>query len=210
MMPSTNHLAAIMTQFFCAAKRIRAPLLVVGVATFAFTPSHAGSLRDFFANANLVSLAHGDKVLILEAQNTGKVAQADVNSFDDFFLLDAKGTLFVNFDNLLKLKDQRVISRLIGPEIYSNHDIPAADLQDGFNKVKQNFSLNAALVGHVSIYRALNPSQPFVYDYAISKQPGSAICQEYLYAPAAMSFQKGSPTTPCSWTLRRFGIVTQF
>lgn len=168
--------------------------------------SSADPLRDFLGGADLSSISQSTKVLILEAQSVQP--QTDLNAFDDFFLVNQAGTLLANFDRGLAVKGSKEIPRRLGLEVYSNHDIPAVGLQEGLDKVRPNFLLNGAAVGHVSIIRPLVPSQPFVYDYTVvTNTPGSG-CFEYLYVLPSMTFQKGYPTY-CQWTLQQFGISTR-
>lgn len=169
---------------------------------FAMTAARAQSLTDFLKNANLSSLAQGNEVLNLAAQSADKSPQADVNAFDDFFLINASGNLIVNFDRALQIKGQKNIPRWIGVAVYSNHDI-SADLQAGFEKVKQKFSLAHAKASHVVIYKTLNMNLFTVYDYAVTLAPNDTRCQEYLYVPQTEDFQKGLMTN-CTWTLQLF------
>lgn len=161
-------------------------------------PARAQSLTDFFRGANLDPLAQSPTVLNLEAQSTSKTPQADVNVFDDYFLINGPGKLMVNFDRSLQNKGQVPLPGWMGVARYSNHDI-SADLQDGFQKVIAHYKMPGAKAAHVAIYKTLNTAQ-LVYDYAI---PRGARCQEYLFTPATGGFQLGLQTN-CYWTLAGF------
>jgi hypothetical protein len=176
-------------------------VLVTPMIGFTAPASQAQSLTDFLRNSNLDALAKSNKILNLAAQSSNKSAQGDVNAFDDFFLVNGPGRLLVNFDKALQVKGQKNIPRRIGVAVYSNHEI-SADLQDGFEKVKQKYTLGSAPVSFVVIYKTLNMNPQLVYDYAIQRPP-SKRCQEYLYIPQTQDFEKGGMTT-CKWTLQFF------
>jgi hypothetical protein len=180
----------------------KALLFGLAASIWATAPASAQSLTDFFKNANLDPLAQSPMVLNLEAQSASKTAQADVNAFDDFFLINGPGKLVVNFSKTLQNKGQVSIPGWIGVAQYSNHDI-SADLQEGFQKVKANFHMPNAKAGHVTVYKTIN-TQQFVYDYAVQPTPKSTQCQEYLFTPATGGFQRGLMTS-CIWTLKGFG-----
>jgi hypothetical protein len=171
--------------------------------------SHADPLRDFLSSPGVASVAGGDKVLILEAQSASNIPAADVNWFDDFFLINASGTLVVNFDRAYFIKGQKKIQRWLGPEIFSNTAIPPIDLQEGFNEVRQHFALGAANAAHVSIFQPLVPNSSIIFDYVIAADNTGSTCREFLYITASKSFQTGSSATKCQWTLQQFGIATR-
>ena len=178
---------------------MRLLMLGAAAATLAFTPAKAQSLTDFFKNANLDSLAQSPRVLNLTGQSASGTAQADVNAYDDFFLINGPGKLMVNFDKQLQNKGQVALPGWIGVAQYSNHDI-SADLQDGFEKVKQRYRMPSAKAGHVTVYKTIN-TQQLVYDYAVQQKAGSSTCQEYLYTPQTGGFEVGMRVN-CSVTLR--------
>lgn len=167
----------------------------------AAAPASAQSLTDFFKSANLDALAQGPQVVNLEAQSANKTAQTDVNTFDDFFLINGSGRLVVNFDKALQNKGQVTIKGWIGATQFSNHDI-AVDLQDGFTQVAAHFHIANARGGRLVVYKTLN-TQQLVYDYAVQGSSTARRCQEYLFTPAAKGFVRGVMTS-CFWTLQSF------
>ncbi|MFI5020580.1 MAG: hypothetical protein ACHQRJ_02860 [Alphaproteobacteria bacterium] len=181
---------------------MRKALLLGAVASMlAIAPASAQSLTQFFQSANLDPLAQSPKILNLEAQSSSKTAQADVNAFDDFFLINGPGKLVVNFDKQLQKKGEVPIRGWIGVALFSNHDI-MADLQAGFEAVKAQYKMPNAVAAHVVVYKTIN-TQQLVYDYAVQKTPDAPTCQEYLFTPATKRPQLGM-ATGCFWTLQGF------
>src|SRR5262245_757023 len=97
--------------------------LLLGIAAWilATGAASAQSLTFFLATAYLDPLAQSPFVLNLTAQSSSKVAQADVNAFDDFFLINGPGKLRVNFNYLLQNKGQMPLPGWIGVAQFSNH-----------------------------------------------------------------------------------------
>ena len=176
------------------------PLAICAVLALTVAGARAETLTQFLSGINLTPLAKGPMVLNLEAQSTTKTPQDDVNKFDDFFLINGMGKFVVNFDHALANKGQVAIPGWMGVAPYINHAI-TADIQDGWTAVKAHFKLTMGL-GHVTVYRTLNTGQ-LVYDYAVLTSPDAASCQEYLYTPARMTFQKGL-VAGCYWVLEQF------
>ena len=163
----------------------------------AIAPASAQSLTFFFNTAYLDPLAQSPLLLNLTAQSSSKVAQADVNAFDDYFLINGPGKLRVNFNAMLQNKGQVALPGWIGVARYSNHEI-LYDLQVGFQQVKANYNMPNARAGRVTIYKTLNTGQ-LVYDYAVQISP--TLCQEYLFTPITQGFQLGYRVS-CFQTLR--------
>ena len=164
--------------------------LLLGVAALlsaAATPASAQSLTFFFNTSFLDPLARSPLLLNLSAQSANKVAQADVNVFNDYFLINGPGRLRVNFNRQLQIKGQRPLPGWLGVAQYSNHEI-FFDLQEGFQRVKANFNIPSARAGHVTVYKTLNTGQ-LVYDYAV--QISGNVCQEFLFTPVTGGFQRG-------------------
>ena len=95
---------------------MRKVVLLGAVASMlAIAPASAQSLTQFLQSANLDPLAQSPKVLNLEAQSSSKTAQADVNAFDDFFLINGPGKLVVDIlDKQLQKKGDVPIRGWIG------------------------------------------------------------------------------------------------
>lgn len=177
-------------------------LYAVVAATLATAPASAQSLTGFLGGSNLDPLAQSPYVLNLEAQSSTHTAQANVNAFNQFFLINGPGKLVVQFNNALQNLGQVHIRNWIGVAQYSNHDI-WFDLQYGFDLVKAQFNLPpGAKAGHVVVYKTLNTGQ-LVYDYAVQLPLGSPTCQEYLFTPAILGYQIGMRTR-CFWSLADF------
>jgi hypothetical protein len=150
-------------------------------------PARAQSLTFFFNTAWLDPLAQSPLLLNLAAQSSRRVALPDVNAFDDFYLINGPGRLKVNFNSQLQNKGQVPVPGWIGVAQFSNHEI-FYDLQTGFERVKANYNLPNARVGHVTVYKTIQ-TQQLVYDYAVQISP--TLCQEYLFTPATGGFQRG-------------------
>jgi hypothetical protein len=174
---------------------------VVAAATLAIAPASAQSLTGFLGSSNLDPLAQSPMVLNLEAQSSTHMAQGDVNTFNQFFLINGPGKLVVQFNTALQNLGQVRIPAWIGVAQYSNHDI-WFDLQFGFDLVRRQFNMPGAQAGHVVVYKTLNTGQ-LVYDYAVPIFPGSPTCQEYLFTPVSFGYQLGMRTR-CYWTLSQF------
>jgi hypothetical protein len=169
-------------------------------ATLAIAPASAQSLTGFLGGSYLDPLAQSPLVLNLEAQSSSHTPQADVNAYDQFFLINGPGKLAVQFNHALQNLGQVRIPGWIGVKPYSNHEI-WYDLQWGFELVKTHFNMPNAKAAHVVVYKTLNTDQ-LVYDYAIPV-PGTPVCQEYLFTPVTFGFQAGLRTR-CYWTLDQF------
>lgn len=178
----------------------KALLLGLMACVLAVAPARAQSLTFFFNTAFLDPLAQSPLLLNLTAQSSQRIAQADVNAFDDFFLINGPGRLKVNFNGQLQNKGQIPLPGWIGVAQYSNHEI-FYDLQEGFERVKANYNMPNARVGHVTVYKTINTGQ-LVYDYAVQRTP--TMCQEYLFTPATGGFQLGF-RVGCYVTLRPGG-----
>jgi hypothetical protein len=175
--------------------------LLVACATIAVSMAAAQgeTLTQFFSTSDLTALSQGPNVMNLAAQSLKKKPVADLNTFDDFFLINGTGTLVVNFDHALKNKGEVKIPGWVGAAAYSNHDIKT-DLTAGFQAVMKAYAPKGMLANLV-VYKTLNTSQ-MVYDYAFTI-PGSQSCQEYLYVPALGSTELGM-TKGCYWKLKDF------
>ena len=178
----------------------KAFMLGVVALVLAAAPARAQSLTAFFNTAWLYPLAHTPLVMNLVAQSSRRVALANVNAFDDFFLINGEGRLRVNFNGQLQNKGQVPLPGWVGAAPYSNYEI-LYDLQAGFERIKAYYNMPAARVGHVIVYKNVQNSQ-LVYDYAV--QIGPRTCQEYLFTPATGGFQLGM-RVGCFQTLGRSG-----
>jgi hypothetical protein len=159
-------------------------------------PARAQSLTLFFNNANLVPLAKSPQLRILAAQPANKMPQADVNAFDDFYLINGPGKLKVHFNGQLRNLGMKALPYWAGNTPYSNHDI-FFDLQVGFGLVKTHFNIPNALAGNVTVYKTTNTNE-IVYSYAVSLS--RTVCQQYLFTPATGGFQRGMQAS-CYWSL---------
>jgi hypothetical protein len=159
----------------------------VVIAMLAIAPAKAQSLTFFFNTAFLDPLAKSPLLLNLTAQSANKVAQADVNAFNEFYLINGIGKLKVRFNGQLQNLGQVALPGWIGVAQCSNHEI-LYDLQMGFQQVKVNYNIPNARAGRVTIYKTLNTGQ-IVYDYAVQISP--TLCQEYLFTPLTQGFQLG-------------------
>ena len=165
----------------------RAILFGLVACLLSAAPARAQSLTTFFNTSWLYPLAQTPLVMNLVAQSSRRVALSDVNAFDDFFLINGDGKLRVNFNSALQNKGQVTMPGWVGAAPYLNHEI-IYDLQAGFERVKANYRMPAARVGHVVVYKNVQNSQ-LVYDYAV--QIGPRLCQEYLFTPQTGGFQLG-------------------
>lgn len=166
---------------------MRKALLLGIVASFlAVAPAGAQSLTFFFNTAWLDPLAQSPLILNLSAQSASKIAQPNVNAFNDFYLINGPGKLRVHFNHQLQNLGQVPLPGWIGVAQYSNHEI-FYDLQMGFERVKANYNMPNARAGSVTVYKTLNTGQ-LVYDYAVLIQPPNR-CREYLFhrPPAGFS-----------------------
>jgi hypothetical protein len=159
-------------------------------------PARAQSLTLFFNNANLVPLAKSPQLRILAGQPANKMPQADVNAFDDFYLINGPGKLKVHFNAQLRNLGMKALPYWAGNSPYSNHDI-FFDLQVGFTLVKAHFNIPNALAGNVTVYKTTNTNE-IVYSYAVSVS--RTVCQQYLFTPATGGFQRGMQAS-CYWSL---------
>lgn len=168
---------------------MRKALLLGIVASFlAAAPASAQSLTWFFFSSWLDPLAQSPLILNLTAQPSSRIAQADVNAFDDFYLINGPGKLRVHFNRQLQNLGQVPLPGWIGVAQYSNREI-LYDLQYGFERVKANYNMPNARAGSVTVYKTLNTGQ-LVYDYAVVLRAPN-ICREYLFTPATGGFQLG-------------------
>ena len=177
-------------------------LMTVAVVALGVAGAQAESLTEFFAKSDLTALAKSNTVLNLEAQSTAKKVKDDVDTYDDFFLINGEGKLVVNFNHAFKNKGQKRLPGWVGVSKYNNHTI-TDDIQTGWNVVKAKYALTDG-VAHVVVYKTLNAQPPrFVYDFAVPNEPGGTMCQEYLYLPASREVEPGMPTG-CYWSLKDF------
>lgn len=166
------------------------------ILLLAGAPARSQSLTVFFNTANLDPLAQSPQLRILAGQSSNKIPQADVNVFDDFFLINGPGKLEVNFNGQLQNKGQKSLPYWAGNTAYYNHEI-LYDLQAGFSLVKAKFNIPNARAGNVTVYKALFTKQ-IVYSYAVSLPRN--ICQQYLFTPATGGLQIGMRAS-CFWSL---------
>lgn len=173
--------------------------LMLGVlaALVAVSPAHAQSLTFFLKTAYLEPLAQTPTVLNLAAQSSHKVPQADVNAFDDFFLINGNGRLKVNFNGQLQNKGQVALPGWVGVAPFNNYAI-SYDLQTGFQRVKANFTIPTARAARVTVYRTLNTGL-LVYDYAVPISGNN--CREFLFSPDSGQFDVGM-VVDCYMTLQ--------
>ena len=170
-------------------------MLLAAAAAVALTAGTAQaqgfSLTDFFKTSNLQPLSGTPMLLNLGGQNRNRTFEQDVNSFDDFMLIDGTGTKRIGFDRQLTKKSTMTLGGWMGVAQFDNHTI-SSDLQAGWQAVKAKYSLSNG-VAHVIVYKTLNTSQ-LVYDYAVQLGSSGMNCQEYLYTPATQGFQTGMQT----------------
>lgn len=178
----------------------KAFMLGVVALVMAAAPARAQNLTLFFNTSPLYPLAQTPEVMNLVAQSSRRVALADVNAFDDFFLINGVGKLRVHFNGQLQNLGQVPLPGWVGAGPYFNYEI-VADLQSGFERVKENYRIPGARAGHVVVYKNVQNAQ-LVYDYAV--QIGPRTCQEYLYTPLTGGFQLGM-RVGCFQTLGRAG-----
>jgi hypothetical protein len=164
-----------------------AALLLTGTAADA----QSFSLTQFFATSNLEPLSGTPTLLNLGAQMAHRTFQQDVNSFDDFMLINGTGKKRVVFNRHLMSQGGMTLGSWIGVAQFDNHAI-TSDLQAGWLAVKAKYSLTGGLA-HVIVYKTINTSQ-LVYDYAVQSGSSDMICKEYLYTPATGGFQPGMQT----------------
>lgn len=180
-------------------------LLMLSVAAMlvAVSPVYAQSLTFFFKTAYLEPLAQTPTVLNLAAQSSRKVPQADLNAFDDYFLINGNGRLKVNFNRQLQNKGQVDLPGWVGVAPFNNFAI-SYDLQSGFERVKEHFGMPTARAARVTVYRTFNTGQ-LVYDYAVPNLPttGSS-CREYLFSPDSGQIELGMTVT-CYMTIQVSG-----
>lgn len=170
-------------------------LLVLGVVS-----AKAQNLTTFLSTSDLTKIARTSEVRDLAAQNAAKTGSQDVNTFDDFYLINGTGHLVVNFDHSLKVKGQAEIPGWFGPASMSNKEI-TADIQDGWLVVKKAFGLSGP-VANVTVYKTLNTSQ-IVYCYTALPADSNNMCMQYLYTPATKKTEPGMKAT-CYWDLKHF------
>ena len=170
---------------------------LLGIVAWMLTSAPASAqLTQFLGWSWLDGLAQSPFVLNLSAQSASKVPQADVNAFNDFYLINGPGKLKVHFNGALQNLGQKALPGWIGVAQYSNHEI-WYDLQFGFQQVKAHYNMPNARAARVTVYKTLNTGQ-LVYDYAIPVK--GAICREYLFTPQTGGFQLGM-TVACYQTL---------
>jgi len=169
--------------------------LFVAVAALLLTGTVADaqsfSLTQFFATSNLEPLSGTPTLLNLGAQTANRVFVQDVNTFDNFMLINGSGKKRVVFNRHLTNEGSLNLGSWIGVAQFDNHTI-TSDLQAGWLAVKAKYSLTNG-VAHVIVYKTINTSQ-LVYDYAVQLGSSGMNCQEYLYTPATGDFQLGMQT----------------
>ena len=163
----------------------KAWLLGVMAWMLASAPAHA-QLTSFFNSSNLSGLAQSPELLNLSAQSANKVPQANVNAFNDFYLINGLGKLKVHFNGALQNLGQKALPGWIGVAQFYNWTI-WYDLQAGFDQVKAQYNMPNARAARVTVYKTLNTGT-LVYDYAIPLKGN--ICREYLFTPPS-GFQLG-------------------
>jgi hypothetical protein len=178
---------------FCMRKELFFAAIIILLAV---APARSQSITSFFNTANLEPLAQSPQLRILAGQSSSKIPQADVNAFDDFFLINGAGKLEVNFNGQLQNKGQKPLPYWAGNTAYSNHEI-LSDLQTGFSLVKAKFNIPNARAGNVTVYKTLLTKQ-IVYSYAVSLPRN--VCQQYLFTPATGGLQIGMRAS-CFWSL---------
>lgn len=170
-------------------------ILLAAAAAVALTAGTAEaqsfSLTDFFKTSNLQPLSGTPMLLNLGAETRNRTFEQDVNSFDDFMLIDGTGKKRVGFNRQLVNQGTMTLGGWMGVAQFDNHAI-SSDLQAGWQAVKAKYSLTNG-VAHVIVYKTLNTSQ-LVYDYAVQLGSSGMNCQEYLYTPATHGFQTGMQT----------------
>ena len=186
--PNDGHLRG-----FCMRKEL---FFAAIITLLAVAPARSQSLTLFFNSANLEPLAQSPQLRILAGQSSNKSPQADVNAFDDFFLINGPGKLEINFNGQLQNKGQKPLPYWAGNTAYSNHEI-LYDLQAGFSQVKAKYNIPNARAGNVTVYKTLLTKQ-IVYSYAVSLS--RTICQQYLFTPATGGLQIGM-RAGCFWSL---------
>jgi hypothetical protein len=171
-------------------------LLAAAAILLSVAPASAQNLTFFMSTAWLDGLAQAPTIRILAAQSSAHVPMADVNAFNDFYLINGPGRLQVHFNYGLQNLGQKPLPGWVGQSPYSNHQI-FADIQTGFNLVKAKFGMPNARAGNVTVYKTTNTNQ-IVYSYAVSLTP--TVCQQYLYTPATGNMQIGLRAS-CYWSL---------
>jgi len=129
--------------------------------------------------------------LNLIAQSTTHTPQANVNAYNDFYLINGLGKLKVRFSGNLQNLGQVHIPGWIGVLQYHNSEI-ISDIQFGFQQVKTHFNMPNARAARVVVYKTINTHQ-IVYDYVV-QTTSSLRCQEYLYTPITGGYQRGMIT----------------
>lgn len=181
-------------------KKIVTISLAVSLLALGAGSAKSETLTTFFRTSDLTKIAHTGQVRDLAAQNLSKTGSQDVNSFDDFYLINGAGQLVVNFDHSLNVKGQVKIPMWLGPGQMSNKEI-SADIQAGWLIVKKAFGLSGP-VANVAVYRTLNTSQ-IVYCYTALPADANNMCMQYLYTPATKKTELGMKAG-CYWDLKNF------
>ena len=175
--------------------------LLYAAAILAVEPASAQSLTGFLGSSNLKPLAQSPNVLDLAAQSSTHTPQANINAFDQFFLINGTGERVVEFDKHLGNHGQMAIPRWVGVKPYSNDEI-WFDLVLGLEQIRIYYSIPSAKAASVVVFKTVNTDR-LMYDYVIQQSPDSQVCQEYLFAPATFDKQTGLRTA-CFWTLQQF------
>jgi hypothetical protein len=176
---------------------MRKHLLLAAVAILLHAaPASAQNLTFFLSSAYLDGLAQSPTIRILAAQSKAHIPMADVNAFDDFYLINGPGMLQVHFNYGLQNLGQKPLPGWFGQSPYSNHQI-FVDIQIGFTLVKAKFGIPNARAGNVTVYKTTNTNE-IIYSYAVSLTP--TVCQQYLYTPSTGNMQLGLRAS-CYWSL---------
>ncbi len=176
------------------------PVAILALALMACSgAAQAQTLTQFFRNSDFTPLVQSKHVRILVAQSATGQGVSDVNLFDNFFTMNADGTLVVNFDKNLKNLGQKSIPGWDGQIPYDNHTIKD-DIQSSYSVVKNKYSITGLIAG-VAVYVA-ESSHYMIYVYSIPVTPGKyELCQQYLFITNTGGAQPGMKA-PCLWSLK--------
>jgi hypothetical protein len=156
------------------------------------------NVDNLLRTANIDALIGTNTPLNLHAQMKDPAGKTqDVNDFDDFIALgvinSTQHTVIAEFD-----ATQKIIQKVeydqpwIGVSPFSQSEIPAMTLQEGFAAVKACIGHTPDEITRVAIYKT-QLSKEIVYDYVFLDPSLSANrCQEYLYLPAKNECQVGT------------------
>lgn len=183
-------------------KRFSTPALLLA-AIVACATAHAQpqqSIDDFLKSADLKKINSTDRVVNLIAQlHDPDSSVTRVSDFNDFIAIstitDNTQTIVSEFDGSQKIVNQRVFDLpWMGVTSYTQKDIPALTLQEGFDRLKACMKSKGEQIPDTMtraiIYKAVF-GQQFVYDYVLSAPIfPQGVCQEVLY---------NTETNECDW-----------